>query len=183
MERHRQGLCYNYDEPYVRGHVCPRLFYLESTDFLDDEGPAEVATVVAFQEEAAPQEVVPATIQEPAAQPTVSLYAIAGIRTENAMLLPVHVHGHRLVVLLDSGLTHNFINADLLRRVHLSTAPHPTMQVLVANSDRVSYEGVARDVALAIGTKEFTISCYGISLGGFDLILSIKFLRTLGPIL
>ena len=38
-------------------------------------------------------------------------------------------------------------------------------------------------MALAIGTDEFTISCYGISLGGFDLILGVEFLCTLGPIL
>jgi len=38
-------------------------------------------------------------------------------------------------------------------------------------------------VALTIGIEEFTISCYGISLGGFDLVLSVEFLRTLGPIL
>lgn len=25
-DRRRQGLCYNCDEPYVRGHKCPRLF-------------------------------------------------------------------------------------------------------------------------------------------------------------
>jgi hypothetical protein len=36
MERRRQGLCYNCDEPYVRGHVCQRLFYLESADYVDD---------------------------------------------------------------------------------------------------------------------------------------------------
>ena len=82
-----------------------------------------------------------------------SLYAIAGIRTENAMFLLVSVHGHRLVALLDSGSTHNFINADLLCRLHLSIAPHPTMQVLVANDDRVPCEGIARDVALAISTE------------------------------
>ena len=35
QERRRQGLCYNCDEPYVRGHQCQRLFYLECTDFVD----------------------------------------------------------------------------------------------------------------------------------------------------
>lgn len=29
-ERRRQGLCYNCDEQYVRGHCCSRLFYLKS---------------------------------------------------------------------------------------------------------------------------------------------------------
>jgi hypothetical protein len=38
MERRRQGLCYNCDEPFVRGHHCQRLFYLEVT--ADDNGVA-----------------------------------------------------------------------------------------------------------------------------------------------
>ena len=52
LERRRQGLFYNCDEPYVRGHVCQCLFYLEVADFLDDDIPAEVAAVAAFSEEA-----------------------------------------------------------------------------------------------------------------------------------
>jgi len=50
QERRSQGLCFNCDEPYVRGHVCQRLFYLEADDFLDDEVPAEVAAVAVFPE-------------------------------------------------------------------------------------------------------------------------------------
>ena len=33
LERRRQGLCFNYDEPYTPGHACPRLFYLEVADY------------------------------------------------------------------------------------------------------------------------------------------------------
>lgn len=43
QERKRQGLCYNCDEPYVRNHVCQRLFYLELSDFIDDDIPANVS--------------------------------------------------------------------------------------------------------------------------------------------
>jgi hypothetical protein len=57
------------------------------------------------------------------------------------------------------------------------------MRVLVANGDHVPCEGVAQDVALAIGMKEFTMSCFDINLGGFDLILGVEYLCTLGPIL
>ena len=53
----------------------------------------------------------------------------------------------------------------------------------MANGDRMPCEGVARQVALAIGSEVFTIDCFGISLGEFDLILGVEFLRTLGPIL
>jgi hypothetical protein len=36
LECRRQGLCYNCDEPFVRGHQCKWLFYLESGDYADD---------------------------------------------------------------------------------------------------------------------------------------------------
>lgn len=32
MERRRQGLYLNCDESYARGHICKRLFYLETVD-------------------------------------------------------------------------------------------------------------------------------------------------------
>ena len=121
LERRRQGLCFNCDEPYVCGHVCQRLFYLENDDYVDAKIPAEVVDVVAFQEMPA----VAPPILEPTgdasatvgAPPTMSLYALAGVRPKNTMLLPVIVRGHRLVALLDSGSTTNFINADLFSRL------------------------------------------------------------------
>jgi hypothetical protein len=99
------------------------------------------------------------------------------------MLLSVTVHGHRLVALPDSDSTTNFINADLMHRPQLVTTPHPTLRVLVANGDRVPCQGVARDVALAICSEEFSINCFGICLSEFGLILGVEFPRTLGPIL
>jgi len=35
--RRKQGLCYNCDEPYVRGHKCARLFFLEVADYIVEE--------------------------------------------------------------------------------------------------------------------------------------------------
>jgi len=110
QERRRQGLCYNCDEPYMRGHQCQRLFYLECADFVEDDAAEAAATVEAAAGELA---ALPAA-QTADAQPTVSLYAIAGIRTANAMRLPVTINGCRLVALLDSGSTHNFIDTELL---------------------------------------------------------------------
>lgn len=40
LERRRQGLCFNCDEPYVPGHVCPRLFYLEAADYIEEDTAA-----------------------------------------------------------------------------------------------------------------------------------------------
>ena len=47
LERRRKGLCFNCDELYVPGHVCPRLFYLETVDDVVADvvtaGPADAA--------------------------------------------------------------------------------------------------------------------------------------------
>jgi hypothetical protein len=99
------------------------------------------------------------------------------------MVLHVTVKGHQLVALLDSGSTTNFINADLCAHLQLATSPRTALRVLVANGDGVPCQGVTHNVPLSIDTEVFSISCFGITLGSFDLILGYDFLRALGPIL
>ena len=72
------------------------------------------------------------------------------------MLVPVYIHSHHLMALLDSGSTHNFIHVDLMRRLGLVTLTTKT-HVTVANGNRVPCGVVARNVALHIGKEEFTI--------------------------
>ena len=40
LERRRQGVCFNCDEPYTPGHACPRLFYLEVADYIPEDAIA-----------------------------------------------------------------------------------------------------------------------------------------------
>jgi hypothetical protein len=113
----------------------------------------------------------------------VSLHALAGIRHERTMLLPVMIHGERLVALLDTGSTHNFLPAATMHRLALQPTGGDNLRVTVANGDRLRCHGLAQHVPLTIGDEHFTITCAGIDLGCFDFILGVDFLRTLGPIL
>ena len=99
-ERRRQGLCFNCDEQYVRGHKCQRLFYLEVTDTDDNDLP----------EEAAHQEEPP---------PLISLHAITSIRSADTMQIRVAIGPHVLTALLDSGSTHNFVSEVAAHKVGL----------------------------------------------------------------
>jgi hypothetical protein len=56
------------------------------------------------------------------------------------------------------------------------------LPVTVANGDRLPCAGIAQDVEVSIAGAPYTITCVGIDLGCFDFILSVDFLRTLGPI-
>jgi hypothetical protein len=172
QERRCQGLCFNCDEPYVRGHVCQHLFYLLNDDYVDDVVSVEVVAATVFQTPVvALPDPDPQAAPADALSPQVSLHALVGVRTENAMVLHVTVKGQQLVALLDSGSMTNFINVELCARLQLATDPRSALRVLVAN------------VPISINTEAFSISCFGITLGSFDLILGYDFLRALGPIL
>ncbi|XP_066355020.1 uncharacterized protein [Miscanthus floridulus] len=165
-----KGLCYNCDEPYVRGHRCQRLFYLEVTDFHDSEPPLP-------DEEQSPQ---PAVDELP---PLILLSAITDIRTVDTMQVHIAIGNYELTALIDSGSTHNFISSAAARRVGLHFQDSKGAHVVVANGDRVACHGLACAVAICIGEEHFTVDCYTIPLDCYDMVLGVKYLRTLGPIL
>lgn len=60
--------------------------------------------------------------------------------------------------------------------------PRPGLRVSVANGDRVPTSGLCSGLPLSISQEDFTINCYDIPLGSFDVVLGVQWLRTLGPI-
>jgi len=167
-DRRKMGLCYNCDEPYVRGHKCARLFFLEAANYVveepdDDTEPADAS----FNSE----------------KPMISLAAITGIRVEKTMQLPVQIGTHRFTALLDSRSTHNFIDVAAARRAGLQVDDHPSTHVVVANGDQVACRGLNRAVPLQIGDTHFAVDCFAVPLPHYDMVLGISWLRTLGPIL
>ena len=83
-------------------------------DYIEEDAPADELDALPplVAAEAAPA-------AAPATTLVVSLHALAGIRDERTMLLPVMIHGERLVALLDTGSTHNFLTEATMRRLAL----------------------------------------------------------------
>jgi predicted aspartyl protease len=113
----------------------------------------------------------------------ISLNAITGICTGDTMQLRLTVGTVPLTALLDSGSTHNFISTSAARRLGLHFHDSQGAQVVVANGDRFTCCGVARNVLVRIGDEFFSIDVYAIPLDCHDVVLGVKYLRTLGPIL
>jgi hypothetical protein len=178
LERRRKGLCFNCDEPYAPGHICARLFNLETIDNAEVDALTAELDVTTLSEAGVmtygPVDVTAFII---------SLHAMAGIKTAKTMLLLVTIHGERLTVLVDTGSTHNFLSRDAMRRLALQPVSVEKFSVTVANGDRLACEGVARQVPVLISDEPFSIDCVGIDLGCYDFILGVDFLSTLGPIL
>jgi hypothetical protein len=177
QERRRQGLCYNCNEQYVRGHICPCLFFLEVDDFLDADEEATADDAAA----ASPEEAATAADAHAHAL-VVSVQALAGIKTYQTMLLPVTIKGERLLALLDTGSTQTFLQGATMRRLGLPPQGGDQLRVTVANGERVPCEGLARNVPVDIFGAPFFITCVGLALGCFDFILGVDFLGMLGPL-
>ncbi|XP_068653849.1 uncharacterized protein [Aristolochia californica] len=162
MERRSKNLCYNYDEPYWVGHQCKRLFLIDTVE--DDD-----------------IEVTKDMIEE--APPEISLDAITGQKSPKIMQVRAQIFDRELVGLVDSGNTHNFLCLTAALHLQLQILPHPTATVSVANGEKVPSYGISKAVNFTIGTTLFHAKCFVISLAGFDMVLGIKWLETLGPIL
>jgi hypothetical protein len=133
LERRLKGLCFNCDEIFAPGHVCTRLFYLETINDGEVEAlTAELDATTLFEAGVMTYMPVNATAF------VVSLHAMAGIKTAKTMLLSVTIHGERLTALVDMGSTHNFLSGDAMRRLALQPAGAEKFSITVTNGDRLT---------------------------------------------
>nr|CCI55326.1 PH01B001I13.22 [Phyllostachys edulis] len=113
---------------------------------------------------------------------TISLLALTGIRKAQTMQPPVLINGIQLMALVDSGSTHNFIAAELIDKVGLKLAPRTGLSVAVANGNKITCGGVCYTTPISIDHEHFVLDLLTIPLGGFDIVLGVQWLRSLGPI-
>ena len=114
----------------------------------------------------------------------ISLNAVAGITTSQTMQVQISINVRDFLALLDSGSTHNFIDSDTADDLQLPRTRAPnSLSVTVANGDRISNVGIYNNLRVQIDTEIFNIDCYSIKLGGYDLVLGVNWLSSLGPII
>lgn len=101
MEEHRKkGLCYNCDELYTAGHQCKRLFWLERID----ESHLE-----------------PDILVEETKEPEISIHAITGLDKSQTMQVKGCINGQTLLILIDSGSIHSFVDEAWVDQLKLNT--------------------------------------------------------------
>jgi hypothetical protein len=77
------------------------------------------------------------------AEPTISLHALTGIQpwSKRTMQLRVSINDTVLLVLLDSGSTHNFVDTEAAARVGIPLQGRLGIRNAVANGDHVDSSG------------------------------------------
>ena len=165
MQRRRaQGLCFNCDDKFTSGHRCkgPELLLLEGNIDDDSEGDNTKAEI------------------DLPSDPEISLHALTGWTAAKTMRVTAKIGTQDVVVLIDSGSTHNFISDKVATLLHLPVVPTAPFNVRVANGQPLKCQGRFDNIHILLQGIPFSITFYSLPLTGLDLVLGVQWLEQLG---
>ncbi|KAG6673174.1 hypothetical protein I3842_16G098000, partial [Carya illinoinensis] len=119
-----KGVCYNCDDKWGPGHRCKaaRLFIMECNDSNEEEEPQVIDTL----------DLLEGARSSPSRQSTtyidttskISIHALLRSPSPKTMRILGHIGSCAMVILVDIGSTHNFMDHFVLSKAHLH--PQPT---------------------------------------------------------
>ncbi|CAL9249063.1 unnamed protein product [Arabidopsis halleri] len=166
-----KSICFKCKGKYFRGHVCPlkELQILTVVNGLELEVlEEEFAAGVEVVEEMAP------------VLCCLSMNSFLGKHSPKTTKLQGVVNRSRVVVLIDSGASHNFVTPSLAAKLKLKLSQDTSMEVMLGNGVSVHGSGVCKDVKFSLAGVEFQGNFIALDLGGVDVILGVEWLETLG---
>ena len=181
-ERRKHGLCYNCDEKWHLGHKWKgaKLFLLEGWDM--DIEHCSGAQLVELEEDGVvlgPQEQVQVVDHVPS---EITLYALVGNPFAQTMRVKGRIKNHEVVSLIDSGSTHNFLDAAELLTLNLPLDTSQILEVKVVDGNTIKTLGVCHGVTIIIQGSTFVVDFNVLHLGGCAVVLGTQWLSTLGAI-
>jgi len=82
---------------------------------------------------------------------------------------------HRpIVVLIDSGNTHNFIHKWVAKAVHCFVRATSNFQVLIVDGGTMKCEGRCENIKLQMGDYHLKTHMFVINMGGCDIALGVE---------
>ncbi|KAJ8759923.1 hypothetical protein K2173_010069 [Erythroxylum novogranatense] len=114
--------------------------------------------------------------------PEISFHAITGTEHPQTLRLQGHLKGKDVVILVDGGSTHNFMDQSLVHKLDLPVEQDQQFQVMVANKEKITCSGKCSAVTLNIQGFQTQVDFYILPVAACSLVLGVQWLSTLGPI-
>ncbi|XP_048627868.1 uncharacterized protein LOC125596911 [Brassica napus] len=166
-----EGLCFKCDEKFTANHICPRK---ELSVLLVNENGTEIELPEEMTEMRDSEEEEFTEVAE------LSVNSVVGLSSPHTIKLKGRVAGEEVVVLIDSGATHNFISEELVKKLSIPRSTTKGYGVMVGAGLTVKGGGVCDEVELQLPECTVTSSFLPLELGMADVILGIQWLETLG---
>lgn len=90
---------------------------------------------------------------------------------------------HDIMLLVDGGSTHNFIQQQLVPLLGLSPTPTTPLQVIVGNGQQVYCTCVCKAVSISIRAMTFIVDLHVLPISGANVVLGVQWLKSLGHVL
>ena len=171
-EKRANGICFFCDEKYYPGHKCNSQVY--RLEFVEDEDIEETGegTEGSF----------PQGLQEEE-QPLISLQALQGINSFQTMRVAGKVGSYPIHILIDSGSTHNFLDATTAKKLKCELFKIPPIAVAVADGAQLTCQHMSKGFTWTMEEDNYETDIFIVALGSCDMVLGVQWLATLGAII
>lgn len=92
------------------------------------------------------------------------------------------IHGQRVMVLIDSGYTHNFISQEMVKKLNFNPTIIEPFSVRVANGEQMSCKETYRKIPIQVQGITLIANLFSLPLEGIDVVLGIQWLESLGQV-
>jgi hypothetical protein len=110
----------------------------------------------------------------------ISCNPLAGIITPQTLKIKGYIKNKKVIVLIDSGSTHNFSHYKLAKDLNFFVYPTPEFQVMIADGGNINFSGKCKKINITMGEYVMNSPMITIPMGGADVVLGIQWLQSLG---
>lgn len=171
--RRANGECFKCGEKYDPTHVCAQKAGAAVHAMEQVECPIQLSEEVLNMLEMHDIAV--------AEQLSLSLNALAGSEGANCLRLRALVGNQVMLILVDSGSSNSFINANMLDRIPCAITETTPISVKVANGQYMQTSKIVKDLTWWSQGATFTTPMRVLDLGGYDAILGMDWLQQHSP--
>eukprot|EP00253_Pinus_taeda_P023505 PITA_23505 len=122
------------------------------------------------------------SLDEEQMNPTISCNALAGITSPKTIKIEGQIKKKKVIVLIDSGSTHNFIHCKVAKELNCFLYLAPECQVMVANGGTINFSRKCHNIKLSMGEYVLNSPMLSIPMGAADVVLGVQWLQSLGTI-
>ena len=117
-----------------------------------------------------------------ASEPLISVNALTGTTSFRTIRVTGYYKKKPLHILIDSGSTHNFLDAHVAKKLGCRIEVIPSLNVVVVDGNKVQISNVVKSFTWMIQNTSFSYGIMLLPLGCCDLVLGVEWLVTLGDI-
>ena len=174
-ERREKGLCFRCGGKYHPTlHKCPeramRMLILGEGETLNEEGE-----IVALEVEGAGSD-------EEIEVECNSMGVLGTMGEYRTMKIEGMVKNVGVLVLIDSGASHNFISTEITTALGLTVTPVASRKIKLGDGHKVTTKGACKGIQMRLGSIEVLVDALVFDLGGIDVVLGMSWLSTLGEV-